>query len=240
VLSGARWTASFGDNDGLLWGGSNGGTGDDHSANSSYGYACCGGYTPTNVHVRVESFNNVKVTAIHDVPDTSFSGAVAYCAALNSDICSDSQTLLLRADGKLTVQTWTNSHSDNDGLLYSEINGGTSNDTAPSERYGFACCASVRPPDLRCRTSLISGVCAPIIHDAADATFAAAAADCAANGADLCSTAQLSVLRTAGAISVRAWSNSHSDNDGANATVGVGAMADNPVLTSTGGYACCI
>jgi hypothetical protein len=240
VLSGPRWSASFADNDGLSWNDSNGGTGDDHSANSSYGYACCGGYTPQDVNVPVQTFANVKVMAIHDIADTYFSGAVAYCAALNSDLCSDSQTLLLRQAGKLTVPTWTNSHSDNDASLYSDINGGTSDNTHPSHRYGFACCPSLRPPALTCPVSRISGVCAPIVHDASDSTFAAAAADCAANGADLCSTAQLSVLRTAGSITVPAWSNSHSDNDGSNATVGVGAMADNPELGSNAGYACCI
>lgn len=242
VLFGPRWTASFADNDVSAWSDANGGTGDDHSANSSYGYACCGGYTPTDFHVPVQTINNVKVMAIHDIADTYFSGAVAYCAALKSDICSDSQTLLLRQAGRLSVTTttWTNSHADNDALMYSDINGGIGDDPHPSHRNGFACCASVRPPALTCPTTRISGVCAPIIHDVSDATFATAAADCAANGADLCSTAQLSVLRTAGSITVPAWSNSHSDNDSGNATVGVGAMPDNPDLESPAGYACCI
>jgi hypothetical protein len=240
VLAGAHWTASFADNDVGAWSGSNGGTGDNHSANSSYGYACCGGYTPADANVPVQTFNNVKVTAIHNVADTYFSGAVAYCAALKSDICSDSQTLLLRQDGKLTVPAWTNSHSDNDASLYSAINGGTSDDTHPSHLYGFACCPSLRPAALTCPTSRISGVCAPIVHNTADTTFAQAAADCAANSTDLCSIAQLSVLRTAASINVPAWSNSHSDNDGLEATVAVGAMPDNPNLTSNAGYACCI
>jgi hypothetical protein len=48
------------------------------------------------------------------------------------------------------------------------------------------------------------------------------------------------VLRTAGALTVPTWSNSHSDNDSNNASVGVGAMPDNPSLSSTYGYACCV
>ena len=37
------------------------------------------------------------------------------------------------------------------------------------------------------------------------------------------------------------WTNSHSNNDGGNAAVGVGpAMPDNPNLSSLYAYACCI
>jgi hypothetical protein len=240
VLRGAHWTASFADNDSSNWNGANGGTGDDHSPNSSYGYACCGGTTPANNRVPVQTFNNVKVTYVHNVADTYFSGAVGACAALNSDICSDSQTYLLRTAGQLTVPTWTNSHSDNDASLYSAINGGTNDDTHPSLTYGFACCSSLYPSNLSCPVARTSGVCAPIIHNSADADFATAANACASAGYDLCSIAQEAVLRTASALTVPSWSNSHSDNDAGNATVGVGATLDNPNLSSLYGYACCV
>jgi hypothetical protein len=59
-------------------------------------------------------------------------------------------------------------------------------------------------------------------------------------GYDICSTAQETVLRTFGQLTVPTWSNSHSDNDSLQASVGVGGMADNPVLTTNAGYACCI
>lgn len=239
VLQGAHWTSSFADNDSASWIGSNGGTGDDHSPNSSYGYACCGGWTPNDPLVPTQTIANVKVKAVHNVADTYWSGAVAYCAALNTDICSDSQTYLLRQAGALTVPAWTNSHSDNDGTLYNGINGGTNDDTHPSNVYGFACCSSTRPVGGTCPVALTSGVCAVNVHNVADASFGAAAAACAALNADICSTAQESVLRTAGTLSVPTWSNSHSDNDSSNASVGVGAMADNPSLTANAGYACC-
>lgn len=240
LLNGAHWSASFADNDGLNWPGVNGGTGDDHSPNSSYGYACCGGMTPPNPRVTVQTINNVKVSLVHNVADTFFAGAVATCMALNSDVCSDSQTLLLRSGGALTVAAWTNAHSDNDAALYNSITGGTNDDTHPSYQFGFACCPSRRPTDLSCPVTRTSGVCATFINNTANTTFAAAAADCASRGSDLCSIAQSAVLRTAGSLSVPVWTNSHSDNDGTNATVGVGAMPDNPVLTSTYGYACCL
>jgi hypothetical protein len=240
-LQNPHWTASFADNDSGLWTGANGGTGDDHSANSSYGYACCGGTTPPNARVPGTTVNGVKVVAIHNVADTNFSGAVAYCASLYADICSDSQTLLIRDAGMLTVPSWTNSHADNDVGMYNEINGGTNNDTAPSDSYGFACCPSLRPNDLSCPVPTTVGVCATTIHNAADTTFRAAAQACAAGGADLCSLAQAALLRSAGAVTVPVWTNSHSDNDGGNAAPGVGAaMPDNPVLTTGYGYACCI
>jgi len=240
VLTNARWTASFADNDGANWNGANGGAGDDHNANSSYGFACCGGTTPANSRVPVQTLGGVRTTYVHNAADTYFSGAVGTCAALNSDLCSDSQTLRLRAAGHLTVPSWTNAHSDNDASGYSAVNGGTSDDTHPGLQYGFACCPSLYPSDLSCPAARVSGVCAPVVHNAADADFATAAAACASAGYDLCSIAQESVLRTAGQLTVPTWSNSHSDNDASNASVGVGAMPDNPALTGSYGYACCL
>lgn len=241
VLHGPHWTASFADNDNNYWPGATGGTGDDHSPNASYGYACCGGYTPPTPRVPVQTTaSGVKYVAVHNIADTYWSGAVAYCAAFHADICSDAQTLLLRDAGLLTVASWTNSHADNDAALYNAINGGTADDTHPSYQYGFACCPSLRPADLACPATRISGVCAVAVHNASDSDFRAAATACAGMGADLCSIAQASVLRTAGQLTVPVWTNSHSDNDASNATIGVGAMADNPVLTAPAGYACCL
>jgi hypothetical protein len=241
VMHSAHWTASFADNDQGFWAGANDGTADDHSANSSYGYACCGGYTPPNPRVPVlTSPSGVKYMAVHNIADTYWSGAVAYCAAFMADICTDSQTLLLRVDGLLSVASWTNSHADNDASLYDAINGGTQNDTHPNQQYGFACCPSLRPSDLSCPMTRTSGVCATVVHNTADADFRTAATACAAAGADLCSISQETVLRTAGALNVITWSNSHSDNDSGNASVGVGAMIDNPLLTTMAGYACCL
>src|SRR4051812_16231749 len=97
VLSAAHWTAAFADNDSGSWSAANGGTGDDHSATSSSGYACCGGYTPPPPRVPVQtSPAGVKYVAVHNIADTTWSGAVAYCAAFAADLCTDSQTLLIR------------------------------------------------------------------------------------------------------------------------------------------------
>lgn len=240
VLQAPHWTAAYADNDSGLWNGANGGTGDNHSATTTYGYACCGGATPANANVPVVTFNNVKTTGIHNKADTLFAGAAAYCAALNSDICSESQTLLLRDVGQLTVASWANSHSDNDASLYNAINGGTNDDPAPANFYGFACCASLRPSDLSCPVSRTAGVCATVVHNVADATFRQAAEACAGAGADICSIAQSAVLRAASALTTPVWTNSHSDNDGSSPSVGVGAMPDNPTLTLSAGYACCL
>jgi hypothetical protein len=240
IAQGAHWTASFADNDGSGWNGANGGTGDDHAANSAYGYLCCGGTTPPNPHVTVQTIAGVKVTLLHDVADTGWSGATAICGALNSDICTDSQTFLLRKAGRLTVATWTNSHADNDANLYNAINGGTTDNTDPSQSYGFACCASNLPADFSCPVPRTSGVCATTVHNVADATFDQAATACASSGADLCSMAQSSVLRTYNLLTVPTWTDSHSDNDSLNANSAVGTLPDNPILTTPYGYACCI
>jgi hypothetical protein len=239
VLNSPHWTASFADNDAGSWFGANGGTGDDHSPNSGFGFACCGGTTPDHPRVARMNIEGVQVVAIHDIADTYWSGAVAYCTTLNADICSDSQVAVLRAAGALTTRTWTNSHSDNDANLYNAINGGTANDTDPSLQYGFACCASTLPLDLQCPVARVAGVCATTIHNVADTKFLAAAQVCTNSGADLCSISQAAVLRGQNALTVGVWTNSHSDNDGLNATVGVGNVQDNPDLASDLGYACC-
>jgi hypothetical protein len=240
VLRNSHWTASFADNDSGYWTGANGGTGDNNSANSSYGYACCGGTTPPDAHVPVTTIAGVKVVGVHDVADTTFAGAVAYCGALDADICSDSQTLLLRDAGALSVAAWTNSHADNDANLYNEINGGTSDDTTPGDTYGFACCASLRPSNLGCPVPATLGVCATAVHNAADATFRAAAQACAAAGADLCSISQAALLHSASVLTVPTWTNSHSDNDANNLSTVIGAVPDNPTLSTGYGYACCL
>lgn len=245
LLWNAHWTASFADNDALNWTNATSGTGDDHSANGPYGYACCGGATPPNPSAPTRTATSptggqVSYLAVHNVADTEFSGAVAYCGMLDADLCSDSQTLILRDAGLLTVPTWTNSHSDNDGRLYDAINGGTNDETHPTNRYAFACCPSHARQDLQCPVARTLGVCATVIHDVADADFRTAANACGAAGADLCSIAQAAVLRSASALNVPVWTNSHSDNDGLNASIGVGSMPDNQPLSATYGYACCV
>jgi hypothetical protein len=240
VLTGPHWLSGFSDNDQALWSGANGGTPDNPVASAGLGYACCGGYTPSNPHVVGQVRGGVWVTAVHNVADTTFAGAVAYCTALRSDICTDSQTFLLRKAGALSVPSWTAFHADNDAGGYTAINGGTADDPTPTSTYAFACCGSNRPTTLTCPVATTGGVCAVAIHNVADSTFDQAATACAGLSADLCSIAQSAVLRSGGALSVPVWTSSHSDNDNNDAAVGVGAMPDNPVLTSAYGYACCV
>jgi len=239
VLNSPHWTASFADDDSGNWIGANGGTADDHSPNSSFGFACCGGTTPDHPRVAKTNIGGVQVVALHDLADTYWAGAVSYCAALNADVCSDSQTAILRDAGALTTRTWTNSHSDNDASLYNMINGGTADDTHPSLQNGFACCTSTLPLDLQCPVARTAGICVTAIHNMPDTNFLAAAQTCASSGADLCSISQAAVLRGQGALTVGVWTNSHSDNDSLFATVGVGNVPDNPDLASGFGYACC-
>ncbi len=240
LLTSPHWTASFADNDASNWAGVNGGVGDDHNAGTSYGFACCGGTTPVNPRVTPESINGVSVLMIHDIADTYWMGAVAQCGAVGGDVCSDSQTAVLRAAGRLSTTTWTNSHSDNDAGGYSAINGGTADDPHPSNQYGFACCESNAPLDLSCPVARIGGVCATAIRNTADTTFLAAAQACATAGADLCSTSQTAVLRLFNAVTGPQWTNSHSDNDSNFAAAAVGNVPDNPPLVAQYGYACCL
>ena len=241
LINGPAWTASFADNDNYNWQVSNGGMDDDTWWEDQHGYSCCGGTTPADSRIVPANVNGVKVLAIHDKEDTYWGGAVRYCAMIHGDVCSDSQTALIRQSGLLLGRSWTSSHADNDNSLYAQINGGTSDDTYPSEAYGFACCASTTPGDLSCPVDRTLGVCATVIHDTADTNFMAAAQACASTGADVCSMAQTAVLRGAAVINGPMWTNSHSDNDVQDAEVAVGFdFPDDPDLFENFGYACCL
>lgn len=232
-----RWTASS-DNDAGTFSFLNGGLADNPFSGSN-SYACCGGTTPANSLVPVITHpSNVKTTMVHNTEDTDFRGAAMACASLNSNVCSDSQTRMLRIDGVLTVRTWTRSHSDNDSNKYADINGGTNDNPSTANRYGYACCSSTFPSDLTCPVAKSAGVCAIAINDVANSTFDEAATICTGMGGDLCSNSQCAALRNSGFLTTPIWSSSHSDNDGAGATVAVGAMSDNPDLSDLAGYAC--
>jgi len=232
-----RWTASS-DNDGQIFTIVNGGISDDPFS-TTYAYGCCGGTTTFKPRTPVTTHNSgVKTIYVHNIEDTNFTGAARVCSSLDSTICSDSQTRLLRLDGVLSVRTWTRSHSDNDAGMYSAINGGTSDNPHYNYKYGFACCPSTMPNDLVCPVTRTNGVCAVSIHDIEDSTFDEAASACGAMGADLCTNSQCAVLRNVGAISARIWSSSHSDNDAGGASLAVGSMPDNPNLAMLAGYVC--
>jgi hypothetical protein len=236
---GAVWSSSFADNDGNSWNVSNGGTGDNHSATTSYGVTCCSNATPSRV-------TDVSVGGVRLVSESTvavnWASATTSCGLKQSDICSTGQSYVLRANGRLTSgANWTSDHADNDGGQASIGNGGTSDNTSPSQSYRYACCATDQPMDLSCPSPAtdVGGVCMTSINNVGG-NFATAASSCASEGSSLCSMSQTGVLRAAGVVTHSgSWTESYSDNDSNNASVAIGNVGDNHNNSSIYGWACC-
>jgi hypothetical protein len=230
------WTSSFADNDGSAWTENNGGATDDHSANSLYYAPCCRTVTPSRSSDITVS--GVRVVFIHDVADADWRTAATMCAAMKADLCDKSQYVILRNNGVISQRMWSSDHSDNDSIRAAVAIGSMADNPGPTSTGGFACCTTRSKVD--CSVSETNGVCLTSVNNSAT-TFIDAAADCASQGAHICSMSQSAILRNAGVLTASAnWSASGSDNDANNAAVAVGNAADDPNLsTDTYGYACC-
>lgn len=174
-------------------------------------------------------------------PAQGFLSAAQACAAVGADLCSDSQSWVLRNGSAITSSSisWTNSFSDNDGGGWTIANGGSSDDPSAAAAYRAACCRLATP--TRTSDQTIGGVRVVYLHNVANTYWVSAATTCAAMNADLCDKSQYMVLRANSAISVNVWSADHSDNDTGSAALAVGAsVPDNPDYTiNQFGFACC-
>jgi len=174
-------------------------------------------------------------------PAQGFLSASQACAAVGADLCSDSQSWVLRNGAAVTSSSisWTNSFSDNDGSTWAIANGGSPDDPAAAAAYIAPCCYLATP--TRTSDQAVGGIRVVHLHNVADAHWFTAATTCAALNADLCDKSQYMVLRANSAISVNVWSADHSDNDLGRAALAVGAgVSDNPDYTlARYGFACC-
>ena len=234
-----NWTNSFADNDGGQWSINNGGTGDNHSDTTFYVSPCCYNITPTQPGE--QQVAGVRVLKVNNSADKTWAEAIDACLALQSDLCDKGQYYVLRSQGIVTATMWASDHSDNDGNVASSAIGNTSDDTSPGEKYGYACCATNRTTNTcPAPNTEVSGVCVAKVFNSNSFAFTTAAASCASMGARICSISQSAVLRAAGTLSCPGnWSGSHSDNDGNQASVGIGNASDSPPDSQALGYACC-
>ena len=173
-----------------------------------------------------------------------FLAAAQHCASLKGDICTDSQSYVMRkiSNGSTIynfklLPNWTNSFADNDGGQWSEVNGGTGDDHSASSPYLVPCCHNITPPVPG--EQKIAGIRVLKINNAENATWDVAVNACMALRADLCDKGQYRVMRNNGKISARMWASDHSDNDGTNYGMGQGKVSDNPNPNQQYGYACC-
>jgi subtilisin-like proprotein convertase family protein len=235
----ANWTASFADNDSGQWNAANGGTGDNHSADSIYLTPCCHNVTPKGANEQTVA--GIRVLALRNTADKTWDEAVSACAAEQADLCSKSQYWVLRQNGKISVNVWSSDHSDNDSTNYEKGIGSGSDDPSPTNKYGYACCATTRTgPDCPVGGTNVDGVCMAKLANANSYNWNTTTTACAALGANVCSVSQSAVLRSAGKITASAnWTASFSDNDGSQAAVGVGSTADDPQNSAAYAYACC-
>lgn len=171
--------------------------------------------------------------------EMGFLAAAKACAAQKADLCTDSQSWVVRRTGMMdNAPNWTNSFSDNDANAWNEVNGGTSDNNNPNSAFLAPCCLNLTP--VRPSDQTVQGIRVVLAHDVADTYFRTAARTCASMQADLCDKGQYWVLRQAGLITVGVWSSDHSDNDSVNFDKGLGpGVSDNPLLSDKLGFACC-
>ena len=235
--SSISWTNSFSDNDGGGWAIANGGSPDDPSAAASYVAPCCHLATPTRTSD--QTVGGVRVVHVNNVEDALWFTAATRCAAMNADLCDKSQYMVLRANNVISVRVWSADHSDNDVQNAAPAVGASvpDNPDYTLNTFGFACCAT--RSTVACPVAETDGVCVVDVDNVGD-TFGNASADCASQGARICSTAQSAILRNSNLITGAAnWTGSGADNDANSRSVGVGSGADNPSFSTVSAYACC-
>ena len=235
--SSISWTNSFSDNDGGGWSIANGGSADDPSAAALYVAPCCHLATPTRTSD--QTVGGVRVVHVNNVEDALWFTAATRCAAMNADLCDKSQYMVLRANNVISVRAWTADHSDNEVQNAAPAVGASvpDNPDYTLSTFGFACCAT--RSTVACPVAETDGVCVVDVNNVGD-TFGNASADCASQGARICSTAQSAILRNSNLITGAAnWTGSGADNDANSRSVGVGSGADNPSFSTVSAYACC-
>jgi hypothetical protein len=244
----AVWTSSFSDNDGGVKLQTY--TSDNPIITELYAYGCCRNVTPEPQRSRVavhrptgSTTGGVWTTFVHGDEDTTFVTAAQICTSLGSDLCTKSEYVALRDAVAIPAgrRVWTSEQSDNDVGTFDAVVSTTGDNPTWDNRFAYACCASQRPLDNSCPGTMVGGVCTVEIHDTADANFFTAARACTTRGADVCSKAQMQVLRNQTVFSGQAWTNDGADND-VNVSGGLlASQVDNPNPTSTlYGYACCL
>ena len=176
----------------------------------------------------------------HRYNSSGFYSASNWCADRNSDLCSDSQMTILLRERLMRQASWTNSYADNDSGQWNVANGGTGDNHAENTAYGVACCAnSVPPSEIAYQAEDVGGVKVTWVANEEVYYWEQAASACAALRSDICSKSQISVLRNNSSISVRVWSNDHSDNDGGEWNSIVGGTSNDTTNNQVYGFACC-
>ncbi len=185
------------------------------------------------------------VCLAHIFGNRSYQSAAVECANIRADLCTDSQSQVLRGHGLLksdqsgtTNANWTNSYSGDDGGHFRDAVGTSGDDHGPGNGYSAPCCynnAPARSTDVTVGNSvrLIH------VHDSADTHWGFASAFCTRLNADLCSKAQYQVLRDNGVVNAPMWANDHSDNDGSVCNSSIGSVPDDPNPGNNLGFACC-
>ena len=216
-----------------------GNIGDNHGSGEQHYAPCCYGITPPRSTDSVVA--GVRVVAVYPTQDATFGFASTYCTNLHADLCSKADYRVLRDNGAVSGEVWSNDHSDNDSPSSDKGLGGGADDPRPYDNKGFACCASHRTsrecPD---EFNLTEGVCWESVNNSGG-SFPTAAQDCASRNVRVCTISQSAILRANGVLSVNAnWTDSFSDSDGGNAHVGVGNVNDDANPNDNYGWACCL
>jgi len=168
----------------------------------------------------------------------NFRDASLHCAGRHADLCTDSQSWVLRRSHMLdSTANWTNSFADNDSGQWSEANGGTGDNHSWTSGWQVPCCYNITPK--RPTDKIVGGVRVVYVHNSQNVYWRQAARWCAGMGADLCSKSEYQILRDNKVVTAKVWASDHSDNDGGQCNIAIGATSDNPSINSHYGFACC-
>ncbi len=138
------WTNEMSDNDADLFDAVVGTDVPDNTGwTALFGYACCASQRPLNNSCPGTLTGGVCTMAVHTAADALFAGAARACANVGADVCTKSETQVLRNYGVIggTTPTWTNDGADNDsvrvgGLIASQPD----NPDPATNQFAYACC----------------------------------------------------------------------------------------------------
>ena len=135
------WSHDHSDNDGQNWAAFVGSVSDDTNNNQVYGFACCAGTRPVDGSCPGTDVNGVCVAkAVNS--GVNFPTAAADCASEGVDICSMSESYVLRQAGTITyAHNWTDAGADVDGnRVPNAVGSGGHDNASPNNSWGYACC----------------------------------------------------------------------------------------------------
>ena len=141
VISVNVWSSDHSDNDSPSYEKGIGNGADNPSINSHYGFACCATQRADKDSCPVARVAGVCAVHIANEMQYTWDQVATDCAKRGAQVCSMSQTAVLRNKKSLTAAAnWSASYSDNDSNVTTIAVGSAGDNHANTSKYGYACC----------------------------------------------------------------------------------------------------